>query len=96
MFINPRHKTTVSKAHQVIAEKLAENEEFNKLGYAYVVTTKADGEGDVLAVLFNRVKASRKCFTKIKHKRKAYYTKFEKNHAIPADILAEIKKETSK
>lgn len=96
MFINPRHKVSVSKAHQAIAETLSTNPEFIKLGYAYVVTTEANGEGVVNAILFNRVKASRKCFTKVKHKRKAYYTKFERNHAIPADILAEIKKETSK
>ncbi len=96
MFINPRHKKTVSQAHQAIAEMLSKNTEFDKHGFAYVVTTKANGEGNVIDTLFNRTKAQRKCFTKIKHKRKAYYTKFEKNHLIPAEILAEIAKEVSK
>ena len=96
MFINPRHKKTVSAAHKVIVEMLATNPEFAKVGFAYVITSRKDGEGEVLGTLFNLGKAKRKCFTKIQHKRKAYYTRFEKNHSIPADILAEIKKEIGK
>lgn len=59
----------------------------------YIVTTLPKCEGTVLYVTTDRVKAKRKCFTKNKKRRKAYYTKFEFSKALPFHVIEELNKE---
>ncbi len=81
------------------AEQYAKVESFISSGFfaekkpLYVVTTKPKCEGLVVYVTVDRVKAKRKCFTKSKKQRKAYYTKFEFSKMLPFHLIEELNKE---
>ncbi len=77
-------------------DALNASEEFKKNKFIYAVTKDKYAQGEVLLLTISRLKAQRKCFTKSKKTRKAFYTKFIFDHTVPADILKEITKEINK
>lgn len=85
----------VSKIDPQLYALLHANEEFKKLGYIYAVTKNKYAEGEIITITTSRLKAQRKCFTKSKKTRKAYYTKFVFDSTIPADLLKSITMEIS-
>lgn len=76
-----------------LQKALNESKEFEKEGFIYAITEKNYAQGKLLELTTSRLKAQRKCFTKSKKVRKAFYTKFVFNYTVPADVLKEISKE---
>ena len=74
-------------------ESCIDNGLFTEKKPLYVVTSQPKCEGAVLYVTVDRVKAKRKCFTKNKKVRKAYYTKFEFSKVLPFHLIEELNKE---
>lgn len=77
-------------------EALENSVEFKTEKFIYAVTREKYAQGDVMLLTTSRLKAQRKCFTKSKKTRKAFYTKFVFSYIVPADILKEITKEINK
>lgn len=81
------------------AQQYAKVESFISNGFfadkkpLYVVTSLPKCEGTVMYITVDRVKAKRKCFTKNKKNRKAYYTKFEFSKNLPFHLIEELNKE---
>ncbi len=72
---------------------LNESKDFKEKGFIYAVTKNKYAEGEAIELTISRLKAQRKCFTKSKKTRKAFYTKFIFDHIVPADIIKALQKE---
>lgn len=91
-----KHKKKAPKKivdNPLLWKALNESKEFKEKGFIYAVTKDKYAQGTVIELTVNRLKAQRKCFTKSKKTRKAFYTKFVFDHTVPADVLKAIQKE---
>lgn len=84
-----------SISNKELWEALEASKEFKTSKFIYAVTEKNYAQGKVLLLTTSRLRAKRKCFTKSKRTRKAFYTKFVLSSIVPADILKGISKEIS-
>lgn len=74
-------------------DALNSSKDFKEKGFIYAVTKEKYAQGEVIELTVNRLKAQRKCFTKSKKTRKAFYTKFVFDYTVPANILKALQKE---
>jgi pantoate kinase len=91
-----KHKKKAPKKlidNPALWKALNESKDFQAEGFIYAVTKDKYAQGEVIELTISRLKAQRKCFTKSKKTRKAYYTKFIFDHIVPADILKSIASE---
>lgn len=95
MNLVPRHVNLSAEQYSKV-EFFIEKKEFTEKKPLYIITSAPNCEGDVLYITTDRTKARRKCFTKVKKKRRAFYTAFNYSNSLPFHIIEELNKELNK